>query len=155
MKAVLQRVLSARVVADGVESGKIAQGLYVLLGVENGDEKNDAVLLADKIAKLRIFSDENDKLNLSINDVSGEILVVSNFTLNANYAHGNRPDYLSGAEPSLANELYEYFISLLKERVSKVESGVFGSDMKTEMLTDGPVTIIMESSVLKKKHAGV
>ena len=152
MKAVLQRVLSARVVSDGEESGKISHGLYILLGVERNDSREDAVLLADKISKLRIFSDENDKLNLSVNDVLGSVLVVSNFTLNANYAHGNRPDYFLGAEPQLANELYEYFIALMKERVSLVESGVFGSDMKTEMVTDGPVTIIMESSVLKKKR---
>ena len=152
MKAVLQRVLSARVVSDGTESGKISHGLYILLGVERNDSREDAVLLADKISKLRIFSDENGKLNLSVNDVLGSVLVVSNFTLNANYAHGNRPDYFLGAAPQLANELYEYFIALMKERVSAVESGVFGSDMKTEMVTDGPVTIIMESSVLKKKR---
>lgn len=152
MKAVLQRVLNASVVSDGVLSGKIDSGLYILLGVEKEDTKEDAVLLADKISKLRIFSDENGKMNLSVNDVSGEVLIVSNFTLNASYSHGNRPDYFNGADPKLANELYEYFITLMRERTKRVECGIFGADMKTSMTTDGPVTIIMESALLKKKR---
>ena len=152
MKAVIQRVLNAEVVADDVLSGKIERGLYLLLGVEKDDNEEDALLLAEKISKLRIFTDSNGKMNLSVNDIDGEVLVVSNFTLNANYAHGNRPDYLNSAEPQRANELYEYFITLMKARVRAVESGVFGSDMKTKMITDGPVTIVMESAILKKKH---
>jgi len=151
MIAVIQRVNSAEVFADGKSSGSIGKGLYILLGVEGNDEEHDALLLAEKISKLRIFSDENGKMNLSVNDIDGEVLVVSNFTLNANYAHGNRPDYLSGAAPDIANRLYEYFKCELSMRVKRCESGVFGADMRTEMSTDGPVTIVMNSSVLKPK----
>ena len=103
MIAVLQRVNHATVYADGEFSGTIEKGLYILLGVEKGDEKKDAELLSEKISKLRIFCDENDKMNLSVMDVNGEIMVVSNFTLSANYAHGNRPDYFSAAAPDCAN----------------------------------------------------
>jgi len=109
------------------------------------------VLLADKIAKLRIFSDENGKMNLSVNDVGGDVMIVSNFTLGANYSHGNRPDYFQSAPPDEAERLYELFKSLMRERVGKVECGVFGADMRTEMSTDGPVTIVMSSELLKKK----
>ena len=151
MTAVIQRVFSATVVADGVLTGKIDKGLYILLGVMDGDTLEDATLLAEKISKLRIFSDQFGKMNLSIKDVSGEVLIVSNFTLGANYAHGNRPDYLSSAAPTLAKELYDSFVNLMKERVEKVETGIFGADMKTDMSTDGPVTIVMYSDVLKKK----
>ncbi len=149
MLAVIQRINSAVVYADGVKSGSIAHGLYILLGVAKGDTEDDAVLLAEKISKLRIFSDENGKMNLSVQDVDGEVMVVSNFTLNANYSHGNRPDYLNSASPSDANELYEYFKELMSKKVKGVASGVFGADMRTEMSTDGPVTICMDSSVLK------
>ena len=151
MIAVLQRVKKACVIADGTLSGCIEEGLYILLGVECDDSENDALLLAEKISKLRIFTDENDKMNLSVNDIEGSVLVVSNFTLNANYARGNRPDYLNGAKPDEAERLYEYFISLMKDRVKRCESGVFGADMKTEMVTDGPVTIVMNSKILSKK----
>ncbi len=150
MTAVLQRVLRASVVADGYPSGKIDHGLLILLGVRQGDDETDARLLADKIAKLRIFSDENGKMNLSLIDVSGGALVVSNFTLQANYAHGNRPDYLMSASPSEADTLYRYFIDCLRERIDPVAAGVFGADMKIDMIADGPVTIVMESSVLRK-----
>ena len=152
MIAVLQRVFNASVYADGALSGSIGKGLYILLGVESTDTENDALMLAEKISKLRIFSDENGKMNLSVNDIDGEALVVSNFTLNANYSHGNRPDYLASAAPEAANELYEHFKLLLSERVSRVESGIFGADMRTEMATDGPVTIVMNSSVLGGKR---
>ncbi len=106
--------------------------------------------MAEKIAKMRIFSDENGKMNLSCADIGGEALVVSNFTLNANYAKGNRPDYFAGAVPDEANRLYEYFIKLLRERISHVESGVFGADMQIACVCDGPVTICMDSAVLTK-----
>ena len=149
MIAVLQRVNSAAVIADGVLCGKINEGLYILLGVHKEDTEKDAELLAEKISKLRIFSDSNGKMNLSVKDVDGEALVVSNFTLNANYAHGNRPDYFSGAEPLLAEKLYNLFIRMLSDRVRLVASGVFGADMITDMSTDGPVTIVMDSNVLK------
>lgn len=148
MIAVLQRVTSAKVIADGALSGSIGKGLYILLGVEKDDTSRDATVLAEKISKLRIFSDENGKMNLSIKDIDAEALVVSNFTLNANYSHGNRPEYLNSAPPTLANELYLYFIDELSLRVKKVDHGVFGADMQTEMVTDGPVTIVMHSDIL-------
>ena len=149
MIAVLQRVNNATVYADGNFSGSISRGLYILLGVAKEDTERDAVLLAEKISKLRIFCDENDKMNLSVNDIDGEVIVVSNFTLNANYAHGNRPDYFNSAPPDIANPLYEFFKAEIAKRVRNCESGVFGADMRTEMSTDGPVTIIMDSNVLK------
>lgn len=150
MKAVLQIVNSATVYADGILSGSIEKGLHILLGVEADDSKTDAELLCEKISKLRIFEDENGKMNLSVMDINGDIMVVSNFTLNANYEHGNRPDYLSGANPTLANELYEYFVSLVSQKVRNVATGKFGADMKIDMVAIGPVTIVMESSKLKK-----
>lgn len=149
MIAVLQRVNHATVYADGEFSGSIEKGLYILLGVEKGDEKKDAELLSEKISKLRIFCDENDKMNLSVMDINGEIMVVSNFTLSANYSHGNRPDYFAAAAPDEANTLYEYFLELAATKVKKVASGKFGADMRTEMSTDGPVTIVMHSEILK------
>ena len=148
MTAVIQRVNSATVFADGVESGRIGKGLYILLGVEAGDTERDAELLATKISKLRIFTDGNGKMNLSVADVGGKVMVVSNFTLCANYAHGNRPDYLSAAAPAEANRLYEYLKALIADKLGECQSGVFGADMRTEMSTDGPVTIVMLSSVL-------
>ena len=154
MIAVLQRINHATVYADGELSGSVGKGLYILLGVEKNDTERDAVLLSEKISKLRIFSDDAGKMNLSVKDVDGEVLVVSNFTLNANYAHGNRPDYFASARPDEAKRLYEHFIGQLRCKISKVETGVFGADMETTMITDGPVTIVMDSSVLlagKKK----
>ena len=151
MIAVLQRVNNATVYADGVLSGSVNKGLYVLLGVTNEDSESDVAVLCEKISKLRIFTDENDKMNLSVKDIDGEALVVSNFTLNANYAHGNRPDYLNSASPSDADALYEHFKAELEKRVRRVECGVFGADMRTEMSTDGPVTIVMDSKILLRK----
>lgn len=150
MKAILQRALSASVIADGEPSGKIEHGLLILLGVLKGDEKNDADLLAEKISKLRIFDDADGKLNLSVKDVGGSALVVSNFTLGADYRKGNRPDYFAAEVPARANELYEYFSDALRERGIYTENGVFGADMKITLLADGPVTIDMDSAVLKK-----
>ena len=151
MIAVLQRIHHASVYADGALSGSVGYGLYILLGVEKDDTERDADLLCEKISKLRIFSDDAGKMNLSVKDVDGEVLVVSNFTLNANYAHGNRPDYFGGAAPAEADRLYEYFLEVMKTKVRKCESGVFGADMRTEMSTDGPVTIVMNSKVLYTK----
>ena len=150
MIAVIQRVNSATVYADGVLSGSIGKGFYILLGVGEADSALDAELLANKISKLRIFSDSFGKMNLALADVSGEVLVVSNFTLLANYSHGNRPDYLSAAKPDTANELYTYFVDYLRQKGIKTCTGVFGADMRTEMSTDGPVTIVMDSAVLRK-----
>ncbi len=149
MVTVIQRVYNATVYADGELSGSIKNGLYILLGVKQGDTENDAVVLAEKISKLRIFCDENGKMNLSVKDIDGEVMVVSNFTLNANYKHGNRPDYLMSADPALADRLYEIFISEMNKRVRYTAHGRFGADMRTEMSTDGPVTIVMDSDVLK------
>lgn len=152
MIAVIQRVNNAQVIADGVLSGKIGKGLYILLGVEKGDEKSDAIALADKISKLRIFSDENGKMNLSLTSISGEVLSVSNFTLCANYAHGNRPDYFGAESPEAAKNLYLFFNDEIAKRAGKCEAGIFGADMETTMSTDGPVTIIMDSYVLLRKE---
>ena len=149
MIAVLQRINNATVYADGELSGEIGRGLYILLGVLKNDEKRDAELLAEKISKLRIFCDANDKMNLSVTDIGGEVMVVSNFTLAANYSHGNRPDYFGAAAPDCASELYDYFVELISSKVKKTATGRFGADMRTEMSTDGPVTIVMDSEVLK------
>ena len=151
MLAVLQRVKSASVISDGVPTGNIDAGLMLLLGVKKNDTENDALLLAEKISKLRIFSDDVGKMNLSVKDIGGGALIVSNFTLCANYAHGNRPDYMDAEKPPRATELYEYFVSLMRERVASVATGVFGADMEITMKADGPVTIVMDSEILKKK----
>lgn len=150
MKAIIQRCSSASVIADGVPSGKIGKGFMILLGVLKGDGTEDAELLAEKISKLRVFDDDNGKLNLSLKDVVGEVLVISNFTLGADYRKGNRPDYLNSEAPARANELYEYFVSALRERGIHTETGVFGADMQITLGADGPVTIDMDSTVLKK-----
>ena len=151
MLAVLQRVKSASVISDGVPTGNIDAGLMLLLGVKKYDTENDALLLAEKISKLRIFSDDAGKMNLSVKDIGGGTLIVSNFTLCANYAHGNRPDYMEAEKPARATELYEYFVSLMRERVASVATGVFGADMEITMKADGPVTIVMDSEILKNK----
>lgn len=151
MKAVIQRVSSASVEVDGQIVGSCQRGYLILLGVAEGDTELDAELLCKKIAALRIFRDENDKMNLSIRDIDGEALVISQFTLLANYRHGNRPDFLASAKPDEANRLYEYFKDLLSGELRRVESGIFGADMKVSLTNDGPVTICMDSEVLKKK----
>ncbi len=150
MIAVLQRVAGASVIADGVATGEIGAGLMILLGVLDGDGEEDALLLAEKISKLRIFTDEADKMNLSVKDIGGGALVISNFTLAANYVKGNRPDYLAAAHPTVAEPLYEYFVALLRERVAAVATGSFGADMKITVTLDGPVTVVMDSLRLRK-----
>ena len=154
MIAVLQRVSSADVTVNGNVIGRCDAGLCILLGVSVGDTKEDADLLASKIVKLRIFTDENDKMNLSVKDINGGALVISNFTLLANYRHGNRPEYMNAARPEQANELYEYFIGLMKKELSHVEGGMFGEHMHLHIENDGPVTIVMDSQELKKKKQG-
>ena len=151
MKAVIQRVAHASVVVDDKTVGSCERGYLILLGVAQGDTETDAELLCKKIAALRIFRDENDKMNLSVRDIDGEALVISQFTLMANYRHGNRPDFLESAKPEDANRLYEYFVELLSRELRRVEKGIFGADMKVSLLNDGPVTICMDSEVLKKK----
>lgn len=153
MKAVLQRVKNASVAVDGKTVGECAEGLMILLGVAKGDCENDAELLATKICNLRIFTDENDKMNLSVKNIDGEALVISQFTLMANYKHGNRPDYLESAPPDEANRLYEYFVSLMRKEVKHVGCGIFGAHMEVSLINNGPVTIVMDSEVLKKKNS--
>lgn len=149
MIAVIQRVSRSSVSVDGETCGECGRGLMILLGVARGDGERDAELLAAKIAKLRIFCDEAGKMNLSVKDIGGEALVVSQFTLLANYKKGNRPDYFGAEEPSRANELYEYFVSLMRGELSHVGVGKFGADMRVEIVNDGPVTIVMDSEKLK------
>ena len=144
MRIVLQRVSSASVTVDGAVTGKIGIGYLVLLGVASGDTKADAKRLAEKVVNLRIFADENDKTNLSLRDVNGGILVISQFTLYADCRKGNRPNFMAAGSPELANELYEYFKEGCREHIPIVESGVFGADMKVELLNDGPFTVILE-----------
>ena len=153
MKAVLQRVMNAHVDVDGNTVGKCGEGLMILLGVANGDTEEDARLLANKICNLRIFNDENGKMNLSVKNIDGEALVISQFTLMANYKHGNRPDFLESAPPAEAERLYEYFVSLLSAELRSVEKGIFGAHMQVGLVNNGPVTIVMDSDVLKKKKA--
>ena len=149
MIAVIQRVRNSSVSIDGVVRGECGHGLMILLGVSKDDVKLDAELLATKISKLRIFCDENGKMNLSVKDVDGEALIVSQFTLLANYKKGNRPDYFGAGSPDHANELYEYFVELMRKEVKHVGTGEFGADMQVSILNDGPVTIVMDSNVLK------
>ena len=149
MKAVIQRVTSASVHVDGELIGSCGHGLLILLGVAQGDTEEDLERMLQKMVKLRIFEDENGKMNRSVQDIDGEMLVVSQFTLLANYKHGNRPDYLGAAAPAEANRLYELFLERAKTYVRHVGHGQFGADMKVSLLNDGPVTIVMESDVLK------
>jgi len=143
MKAVIQRVLSASVEVEGNIVGEIKNGFLILLGVEQGDTQKAAEILAAKTAKLRIFSDVDDKMNLSLLDTGYDTLVVSQFTLCADCKKGNRPSFTSSAPPQFANELYEYFIKqLIYNGVSNVQHGIFGADMKVSLVNDGPVTII-------------
>ena len=151
MKAVLQRVKCAKVEVNGEVVGQCDKGLMILLGVAKEDTEEDAKLLAEKIVKHRIFRDENGKMNLSVKDIDGEALIISQFTLMANYKKGNRPDYLESAPPAEANRLYEYFKSLMASELRHVGCGIFGADMKVSLTNDGPVTIVMDSEVLKKK----
>ena len=151
MKAVLQRVKNASVKVDGEIVGECGEGLMILLGVAQGDGEEDARLLATKICNLRIFTDENDKMNLSVRNIDGEALIISQFTLMANYKHGNRPDYLESAPPAEANRLYEYFVTLMSAELRHVGKGVFGAHMEVSLVNNGPVTIVMDSEVLKKK----
>lgn len=149
MKAVIQRVLSSDVKINGKTAGKIGKGFMILLGVMQGDTKADADKLVKKIPNLRIFEDENGKMNLSCLEVGGEMLVVSQFTLCADCSHGRRPSFIKSAPPEQANLLYEYFVEELKKAgVCKVETGEFGADMKVSLINDGPVTIILDSAEL-------
>lgn len=151
MKAVIQRVSRASVAVDGEIVSQIGHGLLILLGVVQGDTLRDAEVLADKIANLRIFSDDNDRMNLSLLNIGGEALVVSQFTLCASCRKGRRPDFFAAAAPQIAEEYYLYFCERIKENgVHTVNKGVFGADMQVSLCNDGPVTIILDSGDLKK-----
>lgn len=145
MKAVVQRVKSSSVTVDNEIKGKIGHGLMVLLGVEDSDTSEDAKFLADKISGLRIFEDEAGKMNLSLEDVKGEMLVVSQFTLLGDCRKGRRPSFTRAAQPELAEDLYEKFMEYVKETGIPVESGVFRAEMLVKIENDGPVTLIVES----------
>ena len=146
MKVVIQRVSSASVTIDSKIVAEIPKGLLVLVGIEDSDSQEDTNWLCQKIANLRIFGDENDVMNLSVQDIDGEIIVVSQFTLQASTKKGNRPSYIKASKPDVAIPIYEGFVQQLeKELGKKVQTGVFGADMKVSLLNDGPVTIIIDS----------
>ncbi len=145
MKAVVQRVTHAGVtVTEENYRAEIKNGLLVLLGIGEGDDEEAASRLASKICKLRIFSDENDKINLSVNDVNGSLLVISQFTLYADCKKGNRPNFMNAAKPETAEHLYNYFADECQKLVPNVKKGIFGADMKVDLLNDGPFTVILE-----------
>lgn len=145
MKAVIQRVSEASVKVDNQIVGEIGKGLMLLIGIDENDEKTDADWLIQKILNLRIFGDENGKLNLSVKDISGEILCISQFTLIADYKKGNRPSFIKAAKPEKAVPLFEYFKEEIAKSGLKIEKGIFGADMKVSLINDGPVTIVMDS----------
>ena len=144
MKLIVQRVSHANVVVDNEIVGKIGKGFLVLCGITHTDTKENADFLAKKLCNLRVFEDENEKMNLSIKDVNGELLIISQFTLYADCTGGNRPSFVNAAKPDYANELYEYFLKKCEEYGVKVEHGVFGAHMEVSLLNDGPVTIELE-----------
>ena len=144
MRIVVQRVTSASVTVSGEVIGRIDPGFLLLFGVGHEDTEEDCRRLADKITALRIFSDENDKINLDLNAVGGSLLVVPQFTLYADCRKGNRPNFIQAARPDKANGLYEYFVEYCRSKGFHVETGEFGADMKVELLNDGPFTVILE-----------
>ena len=149
MRFVIQRVSEANVKVDGNVVGQINKGYLVLVGVSNDDTKEIADKMVKKLIGLRIFEDENGKTNLSIKDVNGELLMISQFTLYADCRKGNRPSFINAGKPDMANDMYEYVIAECKKEVPVVEKGVFGADMKVSLLNDGPFTIYLDSDELK------
>jgi D-tyrosyl-tRNA(Tyr) deacylase len=150
MKFVIQRVKSASVTVENNITGKIDNGFLVLIGITNSDTKEIANAMVKKLINLRVFSDYQDKMNLSIREVKGSLLLVSQFTLYADCSHGNRPDFTLAAKRDFANELYEYIISECEKYSVPVQTGKFGADMKVNLLNDGPVTIILDSNEIIK-----
>ena len=152
MRAVIQRVTRASVTVEGDRVSEIRDGLLILLGIGPDDNEDNARAMTKKIAALRIFQDEADKMNLSVRDIGGSAIVVSQFTLYADCRRGNRPSFTGAAAPDKADELYEYYVKLLREEygIADVQTGEFGADMKVELLNDGPVTIILDSVELER-----
>ena len=150
MKLVIQRVKHASVTVDGNVTGKIGKGFLVLIGIANSDTKEIADQYLKKLLNLRIFEDENGKTNLSLKDVNGELLLVSQFTLYADCRKGNRPSFINAGAPDMAEELYEYMIEACKKEIPVVETGIFGADMQVELLNDGPFTIVLDESLFQK-----
>lgn len=148
MRIVIQRVLEAKVEVEGKIIGQIGKGFLVLLGIGQDDDKKIADRYIDKILKLRIFADENGKTNLSLQDVQGEILLISQFTLYADCRKGNRPDFIKAADAKKAKDLYEYFLEQINERLGKVEAGEFGADMKVSLVNEGPFTITLDEDLM-------
>lgn len=148
MRFVIQRVTQASVTIEGNIAGKIGKGYLVLIGVAESDTKETADKMIRKMLGLRIFEDENGKTNISLDDVDGGLLLVSQFTLYADCKKGNRPSFVKAGKPDMAKEMYEYIVSKCKEQVEKVETGSFGADMKVELLNDGPFTILLDSDEL-------
>ena len=144
MKLVVQRVKTAQVDVEGKTVGKIEKGFMVLIGVTHNDTKKEADYLVKKLCNLRVFEDENEKMNLGLKDVNGELLIISQFTLYADCTGGNRPAFINAAKPEIAEPLYEYFCEECGKNGIHVEKGIFGADMKVSLLNDGPVTIILE-----------
>jgi D-tyrosyl-tRNA(Tyr) deacylase len=149
LRIVIQRVSEAKVEVEGRITGHIGRGYLILLGVGKDDDKKVADRYIDKILKLRIFADENGKTNLSLKDVQGEVLVVSQFTLYADCRKGNRPDFINAGSAQKAEELYQYFLKQIKEKLGKVESGEFGAEMKVSLVNDGPFTIILNEDLVQ------
>ena len=150
MRAVIQRVKHASVSVDNQITGEIEQGFLVLLGVTHTDTEKEVDWLAKKITDLRVFNDSEDKMNLGLKDVNGELLIISQFTLYGNCIKGRRPAFIDAAKPDMANELYEKFLKKCKELGFKTEAGIFGADMKVELLNDGPVTLIIDTKDCQK-----
>ena len=150
MKFVIQRVNHASVKVDGNVVGKIDKGYMVLIGISENDTKEIADKMIKKMIGLRIFEDENGKTNISLKDVSGELLLISQFTLYADCKRGNRPSFINAGKPDMANEMYEYIIEQCKKEISVVEKGIFGADMKVSLENDGPFTIVLDSKEIIK-----
>lgn len=151
MKAVFQRVTEASVEVDGAQIANIGNGVLLLVGVCDGDTQQEAQVLAKKVAELRVFCDENDKMNLSVLDIGGSVLAVSQFTLCASTARGRRPDFFGAAKPDVAKPLFDYFVDCLRQNgIADVQTGEFGADMKVRLLNDGPVTILLDTDTWKR-----
>ena len=146
MKVVVQRVKQASVTVEGKEISKIEKGFLVLVGITHTDTQKEADYIAKKVTNLRVFEDENGKMNLSLKDVGGKLLIVSQFTLYGNCEQGNRPSFTEAAKPDIANELYEYFCKKCEENGIEVQKGLFGADMKVSLINDGPVTLVIEKT---------